>query len=328
MMTKIPVFKTIADAYAFAFGKFFNNVGTVWLPTALLLAAAWFFLPPYFAAFTDFLSHFKPGVQPDNATALTAMNGMMGIYRLALIFYIADIALAAQMMLGLTREAFGLRKGPAFVFLSAGPAFWRLFGAYLAVVVIVLSVNYALVIAALLVGVIAAIIGAAVAAIVTMPDKTVLAIVAGASFVVLIFAVVAAAFYIRVRLTFLLTPAIVAEGKFDLVRPWQLTKGNFWRIFVIGFAIFVPLAIVFNIIFFIAVASVFWPFPHPAFGSHDPAAVGQFIRTMGAHVVGSLQARWFILVPVVLAGAAMFFGIAAGATASAYRSLVPEGKTE
>jgi hypothetical protein len=320
-MAKIPVGKTIADAYGFAFGKFLTNVGIVWLPLALLLAAGWYFLPPYFAALTDVMSHLKPVVLPNGAT-FVALNGMMGAYRLAIIFYIAQVALAAQMMLGLTREAFGQRQGPAFAYLSVGPAFWRLFGAYLAVVVILLAVDYALVIAAVLVAAVAGIAGAAVVAIVNVADKTALAIVAGASIVALILAVAAAVLYIRVRLTFLLTPAIVAEGKLTLARPWQLARGNFWRIVVIGIAIFVPLGIAFNIVCFLAVTGVFLPFPHFAFHPHDPAAAAEFLRAFGAHVAESLRARWFILVPVVLAWAAMFFGIAAGASASAYRSLV------
>ena len=45
------------------------------------------------------------------------------------------------------------------------------------------------------------------------------------------------------RLGFLLTPVVVAENRISLRRPWELSRGNFWRIFAIALAIVIPLAL-------------------------------------------------------------------------------------
>jgi hypothetical protein len=50
--------------------------------------------------------------------------------------------------------------------------------------------------------------------------------------------------FLAVRLTFFIPPVVVAERKIDLARVWQLSHGNFWRIFLIGLALVIPLIVV------------------------------------------------------------------------------------
>jgi hypothetical protein len=53
-----------------------------------------------------------------------------------------------------------------------------------------------------------------------------------------------AVIYLATRLSFLLIPAALDGGEFGLTRSWQLTKGNFWRIFAIGLATLTPCLLV------------------------------------------------------------------------------------
>ena len=44
-----------------------------------------------------------------------------------------------------------------------------------------------------------------------------------------------------VRLSFLVVPATVAEGRVGIIRSWVLTGGNFWRIFLIALCTLLPI---------------------------------------------------------------------------------------
>ena len=46
--------------------------------------------------------------------------------------------------------------------------------------------------------------------------------------------------FFGVRLGFYLAPIAVAEGRISIARNWQLTSGNFWRIFAVALAVFLP----------------------------------------------------------------------------------------
>src|SRR6185436_13464901 len=99
--------------------------------------------------------------------------------------------------------------------------FWALFLAYL----LTLAILFGSMIAATVVGGLLAVILGPVAAITLL-------------------IVVPAAMYVLVRLVFLQAPLAVAEGRKVVGRSWALSKGNFWRIFGILAAIFIPLIIV------------------------------------------------------------------------------------
>jgi hypothetical protein len=147
-MRKIAVGRTIAEAYGFAFGRFPANLGVTWLPFVLLGAAAYFALPPYFAslqqAMTGMATLSKSGNPAEAMT--TIMAPMMGAYRIMLLFMLVLLFVRTQIMLGLTRNALGMSKGPGFVFLSFGAAFWRLFASVFIVLIFILAIYIALLI--------------------------------------------------------------------------------------------------------------------------------------------------------------------------------------
>src|SRR5580704_16411286 len=55
-MGKIPVLQTIAETYAFAFRRYFQNLGVLWLPFLLIAAAAYYVLLPAMIAMVTFLA--------------------------------------------------------------------------------------------------------------------------------------------------------------------------------------------------------------------------------------------------------------------------------
>jgi hypothetical protein len=66
-------------------------------------------------------------------------------------------------------------------------------------------------------------------------------ILGGAALVLFLYGVM---IFLAVRMTFFIPPVVVAERKIDLARVWQLTHGNFWRIFIIGLALVIPLGLI------------------------------------------------------------------------------------
>jgi hypothetical protein len=318
-MSRIPVGKTISDAYGYAFGQFPANLGITWLPLFLILAAMAFIFPLYFAAFSHVFENLKPmqpGMMPD-------MTGLVQAYRYMLLFYILEIFLLAQIMLGMTRRALGLQQGPVFAFFSVGTPVWRLFGAYLVMVVIEIAVMIVAEIAAAILALLGALIfGIALSgtSVTGSSAGTDVAVVLG--IFVLVTLLLGAIVYVMARLTFLLTPAIVAENRFAVMRSWELTKGNFWRVFAIGLAIFVPVAIViltFEVVMFSTVASTFIH-AMPKGPNNDPQAAMQALNAFGAALTDLLRRYWYVIAGFSLIVSAVTYGLMAGAAASAYRS--------
>ena len=319
-MNKIPVAATIGAAYRFAFARFFGNLGVIWVPLALIMAAAWYSVPSMLESWSKVMASLPQTGDAAPPDVSVLFPQMIQAYRMILVLWVAAILLRAQMMLGLTERALGTYHGPSFVFLSLGKAFWRLAGAYFAVVLIlgvaemVLFFGFAL--AGVIVGVVAAIMGAG-------HDAS--AITIGGSVSIGIFAVLGALFYIAVRLTFLLTPVMVAEDKFDLIRPWKLAGGNFWRIFAIGVAIFVPLGIaVFTVYVPLEIGVLSDILKLPAAQAHDPQAGAKILTQVSGALMEMVRKNWYILVPLAFVSTTLFYGIAAGASAAGYRALVPE----
>lgn len=314
-MAKISVGRTVSEAYAFSFGKFLGNLGVVWLPVALIMLGAWYFVPLYLAFLRSLAEHMN--LAPDPAMI---MAGMQNIYRFAILFWLGIVLLRTQIMLGLTRRALGLATGPSFVFVSFGKPFWRLCGAYFAVTIILWAVEMALIVALVII----ALATGGIAAFSVSGNTAALAPLAIMGATIGVAVVLGALFYIAVRLTFLLTPVIVAEERFDLIRPWRLAGGNFWRIFAIGVGVFVPLMILIAAVSVPVYLSALWPLPHLTFGQHDAPATMRELHALFATLIGRARAHWYMILPLPLVSSALLYGVAAGAAASAYRALVPE----
>jgi hypothetical protein len=291
-MNKIPVGQTIRFAYAFTFGEIGTVIGLIWIPTLINAVASFFVLGSYYRTLADSFESGLPPVGPE----------------IGLPFLLAFLSMLLMAMIGvaITQQALGLRQGPAFAHIALGSAelraFGGFFGLYLLLVLFVIVV-------ALAVGIAAAGGGAATTANPTMAAP----VAAGIGLAALIGLLVV--IYIAVRLSFLLIPSVVDGGEFGLTRSWQLTKGNFWRIFAVGLATLLPIMLVFGVVEFVILGPAFFtPDLKPATDTtaslHRMAAQ---MRTMQAHMP-VLMGMSFVVAPLL-------YGLMFSASAFAYRAL-------
>jgi hypothetical protein len=321
-MIEIQTGDIIARSYRFAFGGFFRVLGIVWLPLALEFAAVYFLMAPMFMALGQMLAHLPQasgdGIPPEMTAA------MQGVYRYAILLMVVGLFLRAVMMLGITREALGLNKGPSFVFFAIGSDVWRLFGAYF-ILQILIQVAVFVVIIALAVP--AVIIGVIAAAIINSSHLSPAAtgLLTGVGVVGLVVLLYGAIIYFAIRLGFLLTPVVVVEKSIAIERIWNLTKGNVWRLFVIGLAVVLPVVFVYALVM-IGIFLHAWPalasMPHE--GNVPREVVAAHLMTF----VQSLMSAWVVFVPVAVIFATLLYGLGGSASAFAYRALVPPPKPD
>jgi hypothetical protein len=227
-MNKIPVGRTIAFAYSFTFGQIGAVIGLIWLPLLV------FFIGDFFAT-----TYYAQGFE---AWSGDADPSAIGKPLLALMgFYVVTVFVIAVIGVSVTRQAMGLRKGGALVHFGLGAAEINLFLSFLAAYLVVIAVCVGLFLGVLVFGGIAGVVLNAFAA---SMSKAQMATIAFGLGVAVGAGMLAAVIYVAARLVFLLAAVTVAEEKIDLVRAWSLTKGNFWRIFGVGLATVVPIALV------------------------------------------------------------------------------------
>jgi hypothetical protein len=130
------------------------------------------------------------------------------------------------------------------------------------------------------------------------------------------------------RLTFLIPPVVVEENKVDLARGWILTRGSFWRICAIGFAIFIPLILiqgaivvsVYGLDFFHRFADIM----RAGFMRQlSEDAMRQQMDIWGAAVRARGLQVWPFMAAVGLVFETFAYGLLYGASAFAYREVNP-----
>ena len=224
-MNKIPVGDTIRFAYAFTFGEIGTVIGLIWIPTLTNAVIAFFATGAYYQALAD---SFDSGLPPAGAE-------MTFPFVLAFV----SMLLLAMISVAITRQAMGLRQGPAFAHFSLGSAELRTFGGYFGLYVLLIGFAFAFALGAGGVALLAA------SAMKTNPSA---APIYGIGVAILILVGLFLLVYVIVRLSFLLVPSVLDGTEFGLTRSWQLTAGNFWRIVVIGLATLLPMLLVFGLI--------------------------------------------------------------------------------
>ncbi len=272
-----------------------------------------------FAALGQMLAHL-PDTNSGDAPGLNI--AMQHVYRYAILLMLIGLFLRAVMMLGITRQALGLNTGSPFVFFAIGKEVWRLFGAYFIFQILmqigIFVVVFVVAIPAVIVGLIAA---AIVNASHLSPEAIQTLIALGIVALALIF--YGGIIYVVIRLGFLLTPVVVVEKSLAIERVWSLSKGNVWRLFLVGLSVMLPIMIVYMAVM-VAVFWHAWPalasMPHEG---HVPAAV------VSQHLMAFFQAlfsQWIVFVPIGAIFATLVYGLLGGASAFAYRALVPPPK--
>lgn len=226
-MNKIPLEATLVGAYRFLFTNIVSIIGIIWFPTVLvlgLIAGLLCLIVPHEWWAGDF-SQLK-----DQHVAV----GMIGKFVLAYsVVALAGIIAGSMILVGLMRQALGLKKTTTFIYFSLGAPVWRMIGAMLlggiifAVCICVIAVAG---------GLAAAFIGP------MLPHG---AVVAGRAILLIVFYLFI--FYAAFRLFFFLPAVVVAEERIGLGRSWELGGGNFWRMFLVYLLIVIPAGFVFAV---------------------------------------------------------------------------------
>lgn len=304
-MDKIPVGATIGHAYSFAFKDFLKILGVMWVPFVIMMAAT-LALGTQVTAFTNALT-------TKNFAAVSNVISVLGPA------YILFLFLIVMQILGITELALGKRQGASpYFFFTLGKPLWRLIGAYLLVVLLLIAAILVFVFAA---GILAAIFTGVTGVAKGAKPSGAAAGVLGLAVVIIVPIVYCAFIYGLVRQTFFLTPVVVAEERLGLRRAWSLGRGNFWRMFVIILALLVPFVILEGVFL---IEFVWQGLPPTAAQGATP----EQITAWSMNSATRMQHYWFVLYPIYLIVSVIFYGYVCGAQAFAYRSLVPAENAE
>ncbi|HEY2444781.1 MAG TPA: hypothetical protein VGI20_03485 [Rhizomicrobium sp.] len=283
MTKKIPVGQTISAAYNFAFTRFFSVLGVVWFPYLVFAAIV---------AGLVFLA--VPDLPRMFATHEFDIGELTGLSRVVPLIGIIGFIASCMIAVGVQRTALGRETGPRWFYFSLGPAVWRMAAAFFLAGLVVVFI------ACVIAGICAAIWFAAANLSAGVWAIRVIAILAGICFIV----------YIVTRLLFFLPAVVIAEETIGIERAWILSRGNFWRIFLVWLAIVVPVLIASWMVSHALLRPfMFWPRAHMDMRELVRMLVMQFGAFAPIFLVIQFVERLVLL------------GVGNGAIASAYRAV-------
>jgi hypothetical protein len=319
-MTRLPVGATVRQAYGFASRGFLHNLAIVWLPVVLFATLAVLSVPPLLVAIGH-LAQRLASLSGPHPNVIVLATGGAAIMRYAILIGVGGLFFRAQMMTGLTQRALGKKAGLGVVYLSLGATFWRVFGAYVLIFLLLTAVQLAATLLVVIPTIVLVAINHGVASTGTSPLSGMAFVAFFVLWRIALFVVVA---YLFIRLTFVVTAVIVADGRFDLIRAWRLAGGNVLRIFAVGLAIFVPLSLVIIAVYAMVLGGDMWTFVHTLAQapSHGPQRAAAMLHDIAGMVHHLLVQRWFLLLPLALITATLEYGLAAGAGVAGYQSLM------
>ena len=305
-MEKIRIGATVAHAYGFAFREFPRLLGIVWAPLAVAIAVGLMMTPGFFG------NHIDPNDQDAIARYSTR------ILPLSLLILLPIRAMIAT---GVTEQALGMRAGTTFVYFSVGLSIWRFLASWLLVIVAMIVLLVGTAIAG---GILFAIGGIVLGHVLQGATAETTGVLAVGAFMLFFYA---AALFLAVRLTFFIPPVVVAERKIDLARVWQLSHGNFWRIFAVGLVLFIPLiAIMVAAMVAIYGTMLFHVFDIFALAVHN--AQQSAVQAQMQSWSQAIQAKGLLMWPYYAAFQLLFgtfsYGLLYGASAFAYREVQPD----
>lgn len=223
-MSKIPVFDTVGETYSFSFRHYLKLFAVTWLPMLIATAVSIYMMKTYIP---ESMAILKQQISSPGTPAVHPMAGWIGLIELVMML------LLVMMSVGITKEVLGVREGPRFVYFRFGADELRLLAGFVIVVLI-------LFVALVLASVVAAVVGIAAMHGAAQQNPSAMAGLVGPIMLVLYLI----ALYFVVRFSFFLPAVVVAEKRIGLGRAWELSKGNFWRIFAIGLLIWIPIIVV------------------------------------------------------------------------------------
>ncbi len=291
-MKKIPVGAAIAHAYRFAFGNFLTVLRAMALPLVLQLGLSIVMINRVVPALK--------AMQTNDPSAFSLLGPVLLLYPIALVLFFVQFTSVTETALG------GAAR--AWLYFPIGKKMWRLLGGFVLAALAIIGVIAAFVIAGylllLLLGVIlkVSVPGAAKAVI-------------GLAAAVLILAAYGGLIFLVVRFFLLLAPVNIAEQRLGVGRAWLLSRGNFWRAFLIVLAILIPVVVAEYAAMF-AVAG--WP-SMPRGGGHQAIQAARLAWQITA--LSAASRYWYISIPLFAVVMVLYLGAGCAAQAFAYRTL-------
>lgn len=296
-MKKIPVGATIAHAYHFAFNDFLTVVKAIWLPLAAYAALAIPMMGRMMQLMTSLGAH--------DPAAVSAMGPLLLLYPFLLI-------LMFMQFLTVSEAALGVRPNDSWFYFPLGKKLWRLIGGVIlaALAIIALMLCYAL---------IAFILGFLLNTLLKSFVSPTMATALTGLFAALLFLVAyGLLIFLAIRFFFLLAPASIVEQRLGVVRSWLLTRGNFWRAFLVILSIILPLIVIeYAAIFSTAGFPVITP-------GMSPQAVNAAKLAWNIAIISAIARYWYMVLPLFMVVMVLYFGAACGAQAFAYRALTED----
>jgi hypothetical protein len=230
--------------------------------------------------------------------------------------YLLIMLLLFVQISGIARLALGLPTGSPYFYFSLDRPVRRLIGKTLLAIVILIVTYVAIIFGGIALAASARLLGGAAG--VTMGLVALAILIVG----------FLTYFYGVVRLTFFLTPVVIAEEQAGLKRAWALGKGNFWRAFAVLLAICLPLVVV-------ECAWLFGPWgpglpPSPPIPAtpEQLAAHNAALAQWNNHVMTMMFDHWYISALVFLLITVLVYGAMVGAQCFAYRAVTAQAPDE
>jgi hypothetical protein len=294
-MNKIPVGATIAHAYRFAFAEFFNLLKLLWLPLIVMLGLNLFVGPQISALSRGLTSHDYSGMTMPWPLVL-----LLGACAWTFSFML--ITAAFQYALG-QDEARNRNY-----YLSFAMPLWRMIGALLILVLLVLAILFVL---AIIIILLLFRLGLGAAHVSDAAIKMILAWDVALAFL----AGYCGAVFCGLRFGFLLGATTIAEKRIGLFRSWTLSHGNFWRMFVVSLALFLPFLVLEGLAFY-----ALGIFPHLPPGA-SPVEIRALQNAASATAMARMQHYRYFVYPGGAVVALLLYGLMAGGGVFAYRVL-------
>lgn len=307
-MNRIPVGQTIAQSYAFVFGRYFSLLEIIWLPYVLLGAANFLVM----AQVMKGIATAAPETgHPDIFGAMQSMRLVWLVNLIALAFF-------AIMLVGVAREALGERRKTRFVYLRLTMDELRAAGAIFFLFAMLYAVMFGVAMIGALLGAVAVAVLQANGGSVGQPGPA--AGIAEIIAIVAAFALVigTAVLYVGVRLSFLFLPVTLVEKRFGLWRSWELMRGNFWRAVAIGFAVTIPILLINGAIFWFSMGPFVLGMMRHFGDPHAMTDQAQMFRSEMLAMWTSMPYLW----AAGLAAAPIIYGLSAVPGVFAWRAMM------
>lgn len=209
-MTRIPVRSVIAETYRFVFSQLGRLIERIWLPATFICIGSFLFVRPYL---------YLMATDPDGTALQQQSHILLAVY----VYYMVGLLFTGMMIAAIVLEYLKPQPGSSFFRLPPVGAALRIASGILGITLLLFLfiLTASLVLAGLI-------------RIAHLPEAVALA------GTLLILALM---LYPAVRLGLLMPAVATEESRVGLVRSWEMTKGNGWRLVLVLLATALPVVL-------------------------------------------------------------------------------------